>query len=161
MISSILGNNEKIYARKCIVKSVSYQDSSKFFDENHLQGFARSQSEAVGLYYDNELVCCASFGKPRFAKQFDWELLRFASKKLINVVGGLSRCLKGKTSIISYADRRYSVGNSYSKCGFSLIRTSSPNYFYFKQNKGIFSRQTYQKHKLKGLLETFDPNKTE
>ena len=49
----------------------------------------------------------------------------------------------------------------YSKLGFTFSHFSEPNYFYFKNNLTLESRQKYQKHKLPKLLENFDPSLTE
>lgn len=166
MISSKLGMNHKIYARKCKVVDVSHDVSTHFFNENHIQGSVRSTTR-VGLEFDGELVCCASFGKSRYSSKAEWELLRFASKKNITVVGGMSRILKYFRSqhqgkILSYADRRYSSGNSYLQCGFKLSHITTPGYSYYKCGYlKRLNRQSFQKHLLKDLLDTFDPAKTE
>src|SRR3990167_4889063 len=64
-------------------------------------------------------------------------------------------------SIISYADRRYFTGKIYEKLGFQLIGETPPNYFYFGKGYDLTSRLQFQKHKLKSLLEIFDPTLTE
>lgn len=107
-----------------------------------------------------------TFGKPRFNKNYEWEMIRFCNKRNYNVVGAASKLLKyfisvyKPKSIISYADAKYSNGNLYKKIGFTYIGKSSPNYFYFKNNK-ILGRIQCQKHKLNNILENFDENKTE
>jgi hypothetical protein len=65
--------------------------------------------------------------------------------------------------LISYADKRFSIGNVYFKNGFTLINESKLNYFYFKEDNcsDLFSRVQFQKHKLKDKLEFFDETKTE
>ena len=55
------------------------------------------------------------------------------------MIGGFSKLLKAfievyKSSIISYADRRYSNGNVYSKNGFQLVRVNKPSYYYVDKN---------------------------
>lgn len=56
-------------------------------------------------------------------------------------------------SVGTFADRRISTGELYSKNGFEIIEITKPNYFYFK-SKAIsnISRQRCQKHKLPKLL---------
>ena len=62
---------------------------------------------------------------------------------------------------MTFADRRFSTGNVYTKYGFRLIEITRPNYFYILR-KHILSRQQCQKHKLSKLLcEHFDPTQTE
>ncbi|QXO06016.1 hypothetical protein [Campylobacter phage CJLB-10] len=66
-------------ARKCILKQVSKSEEKEFLNKNHLQGFTGS-SICYGLYFNNELVCLMSFGKPRFTNKYDWELIRLCTK---------------------------------------------------------------------------------
>ena len=67
-----------------------------------------------------------------------------------------------KGSIISYANRRWSNGDLYRRLGFKEINRTSPGYYYFKENEMIlYTRDRFQKHKLKDLLETFDERLTE
>lgn len=165
-ISSLFGVfKNKIYARKCDIKVVSSDDERLFLEENHLQGYTPSKIR-FGLYYQNELVSLMTFGKPRFNKNYSWELLRLCSKKYCIVVGGASKLLsyfesRYSGSIISYADRRWSNGKVYYKLGFKFIENSKPNYWYFKSSYLLESRIKYQKHKLKDLLTVFDNNLTE
>ena len=149
----------KIYARKCIIKEVSSIEAKDFLFENHLQGSIAGAS--IGLYYNNELVSILTYGKPRFNKKYDIEILRFCNKKNTIVVGGLSKLSKYvKGYIISYSDSRYSLGTSYKNAGFDLVESSPPSYYYLKNFKR-FSRINFQKHKLSEILENFDPTLTE
>jgi hypothetical protein len=65
-----------------------------------------------------------TFSKPRFNRNYKYELVRFASKLGTQVIGGASKLLKyfeinyNPKSIISYADRRYSNGKLYYALGF-------------------------------------------
>jgi len=107
-----------------------------------------------------------TFGKSRFNKKVAWELLRFCNKINYLVIGGASRLFKYfvkkyDDSVISYADKRYSIGNLYKNLGFKLSHESKPNYFYWKHNLVLQSRIQYQKHKLKDKLENFNLKLTE
>lgn len=62
------------------------------------------------------------------------------------------------TNIVSYADRRWSVGNLYEKLEFTKMKNTEINYFYIRQYERE-SRMKYQKHKLVAMGA--DPNKTE
>ena len=161
-IRGLLGLNERIFARKCIIKEVSYKDSEQFLNDNHIQGNCMS-SYRYGLYYNNELVSLMTFGKSRFANEY--ELLRFCNKLNINVIGGASKLFKHFLSdhseiieIISFADRRWSIGNLYEKLGFKYSKTTPPSYFYIIDNIR-YNRIDFQKHKL--VKEGYDPNLSE
>ena len=69
---------------------------------------------------------------------------------------------KYSNKIISYANRRWSDGNLYRALGFTLLRESNPNYFYFKESdKILHNRLEFQKHNLSSKLTNFNPNFSE
>jgi hypothetical protein len=158
--------DKTIFARKCEIKEVDSKASKEFQEENHIQGAVNSKFN-LGLYFENELVSLMTFGKCRFDKKHEWELLRFCNKLGYHIPGGASRLLKffeknyKPKSLVSYADRRWSQGKVYEKLGFTFSHASAPNYWYWKDAQYLESRIKYQKHKLKNLLEAFDENKTE
>ncbi len=166
MIKSKIGLNEKIYARKCIIKEIETKDEVTFFNQNHLSKYATSKI-CYGLYYNEDLIMCASFSKSRFDKKYEWELIRLASKININVIGGMSKLIKhfekenNPNSLMSYVDRRLSNGTSYIKNGFTFIGYTKPNYWYIdKKTNIVYSRHMFRKSKLK-YFTNFDENKTE
>ena len=165
VISGKMGMNTKIFARKCSIREINYKEASKFLEENHLQGTATS-SVNLSLVYNDDIVAVMTFSKPRYNKKYDWELIRYCSKRYTNIVGGASKLLNyfrklHAGSIISYANRRWSNGNLYRKLGFTCIGSTKPNYFYTKDGKELYSRVQFQKHKLENVLEKYNPNLTE
>lgn len=167
-----LKKSNKIYARKCILKEISYNDSRNFLNNNHLQGDCKS-SIRLGLYHNEELVNIMTFSKLRLPLQrFDknrnkdsvYELTRYCNKINTNVVGGASKLLKffinnyKPISIETYSDNLISDGNLYEKLGFSYSHTSKPGYWYIID--GIRShRFNWRKQKL--VKMGYDSNKTE
>lgn len=154
----------KIFARKCTVKEISNILANKFINKYHLQG-RYNASVCLGLFYKTHLVAVMTFAKPRFNKNYNWELLRYVTVANFNIVGGASKLLayfrkNYLGSIISYADRRWSNGNLYRKLGFEELSPSTPSYFYTKGSE-VISRFGAQKHKLRKLLKNFDESKTE
>ena len=141
----------KIYARKCIIKNVNKKDEIKFLNDNHLQGYCIS-SFRLGLYYNNELVSLMTFGKSRF-KSNSYELLRFCNKLNFKIIGGFSKLLKNFINkneikyLESYSSCDISNGDVYLKNGFKLIKHTGINYWWFKKDKKE-NRFNYQKHKL-------------
>lgn len=156
----------RIYARKCEIRNIDNFIKEQFLKENHLQGNCSSGIN-LGLYYGQELVSVMTFGKSRFNKKYDYELLRFCNKKDIVIVGSASKLLNYfkkiyTGSIISYANRRWSNGQLYQRLGFKYLTSTEPNYFYFKVNENILhNRIQFQKHKLKDLLENYNPQLSE
>jgi hypothetical protein len=154
----------RIYARKCIIKEISTDIKNEFLNTYHIQGEDKCKIK-LGLFYQNELVAVMTFGKPRFNKNYEYELIRYATK--YKVIGGASKLLKyfervyKPKSIITYADRCYSQGNMYFKLGFKFIKNNVPSYNWIKDNI-ILSRFQCQKSKLKEiLLEKFNEQLSE
>jgi hypothetical protein len=169
-----LNNSKKIYARECKIREISSLEKKIFLNENHVQGNDVS-SISYGLFCNCELVSVMTFCKKRVFMNLkkdmlnEYELSRFASIKDYNVIGGAGKLLSyfiklyKPKKIISYADRRWSVGNLYEKIGFKKINDGNPNYWYFSYGKNYkrFHRFGFAKHTLQKRLNNFDPNLTE
>lgn len=144
MIDNMFGKTQhKVFARKCKIKNVDTKTCTDFLNRNHLQGWCPSQIK-LGLYYNEELVSVMTFGKSRHFignGKIEYELLRFCNKIHTNVIGGASKLFAHfiqnykPNSIVSYADRRWSVGNLYNKLNFKFEHNSKPNYFYVIGNE--------------------------
>lgn len=139
-------HTDKVHARKCSVKELDALTASRFLDANHFQGRGQSRIK-LGLYKESELVAVMTFGKPRFAKGYDWELIRYATCSGKTVVGGATKLLsyfrnKHTGSIITYSDRRWGNGKVYSAMGFTHIGASKPNYWWVKDGRRISRYQT-------------------
>lgn len=165
LIASALGvYKEKIYARECIIKSISSSIAKEFLNQNHIQGYIKSKYN-FGLFYNDNLIQVISIGQSRFKKD-ETELLRMATLLNTQVIGGFSKLLNyamkylSISELYSYIDKRLFNGKGYESCGFKKISESKPSYFYIKGMKRE-NRMKYQKHKLKNLFENFDENLTE
>lgn len=164
MIKSKLGLNKRIYARQCRIVELDVDSARDFIEATHLQGYAGSTFR-YGLMNGDDLVACITFGKPRYDKTRDWELIRFSSALGITVVGGFSKLIKHfrknhSGSIISYANRMHSNGNVYLRNGFTLIRETSPGYFW-TDGDSVFSRTQFSKGLLHRKLKVFDDTLSE
>lgn len=136
IIASSLGVYKRKYmARKLKFAKVPKQAGSEFFKANHIQGNAPAQSY-YGLFDKMRLVQCVSIGINRFKRDGSLELIRMATLKDCEVVGGFSKLLKhalsdiGASSIGSYVDRRLFNGKGYASSGWKLIGYSGQSYFY-------------------------------
>lgn len=164
MIRSHLGLSARYYARQLEIKPLSIQ--KVWFDRNHLAGGANA-AVTYGLFNGEECLAAMSFGCPRFNREYEWEIIRFANALNVTVVGGASKLWKhflrmhAPKSCISYADLRISQGDLYRQLGFQLSHRSAPNYVWHK-NIDVLTRYQTQKHKLKSLLgPKFDEEKSE
>ena len=82
------------------------------------------------------------------------------------MLGGASKILKHfrtnyQGSILSYCDISIFSGNLYKQLGFKYSHNAKPNYFYFDSMLNVYSRVSFQKHKLKDKLADFNPSLTE
>jgi hypothetical protein len=176
-IKHLLNLNDKpsIYARNCYVKEISVERKNKFLNKYHIQGKDNS-SIKLGLFSDKEkkLLAVMTFCKPRLSlghkkkSIYDYELSRYATSYNYRVVGGFGKLFSyfknnyEWKNIITYADRRWSDGNLYEKCGFELDHVSKPNYWYTKCQGTREYRFKYRKQNLEKLFpEIYDKTKTE
>lgn len=151
----LLKSRETVYARKCVVKVVDYRDTNEYLSSNHLQGTCKGQEIRLGLYYNNQLVSLMSFGKSRFNKNYEYELLRYCASH--NVIGGAEKLFKyfidnyKPKSIVSYCDTSKFSGKVYDTLGFKYVKTNSPRkHWYSKKEKrhitdGLLIRQGYDR----------------
>ena len=172
IIKSKLGIVEnKIFARKCIIKEIDAKTSKEFLENNHIQGNLYSKVK-IGLFYSNELVSIMTFGKKRISMgnkiiiDGEYEMLRFCNKLNTQVIGGASKLLNyfirtyTPKSITTFADRRYSQGNLYKQLGFKFMYDTKPNYWYVLNSKALREyRFKYRKDIL--IKEGYDKTKTE
>lgn len=157
------GKQNRIFARKCKTVMIDSKTHNAFMASNHIQGIAPA-SVRIGLEHDGELVAVMSFSKARYNKNYEWELIRYATRGTI--VGGATKLFSffvstfAPGSIISYADLRWNTGQVYAKLGMTLSHTSSPNYWYIVDGQ-LVHRIKFQKHKLRFLLAAYDSNLSE
>lgn len=169
IIKSILANTLskscRIFARKTKVIKLSKLQEKQFFNANHIQGFIGS-TICYGLIENDIIVAAMSFGKPRFNKNYEYELIRYAALLNHSVIGGPSKLLAAfvkdfkPASIISYCARERFQGKVYENLGFDLMGFSSPSYSYTNFSE-IHNRMKFQKHKLKDLLPIFNAQLSE
>ena len=174
IIKSIIRNRlnseglNRIYARKCTIKEISFNDSKIFLNENHIQGNVVSKYR-YGLYYNDELVSVMTFGRNRInvskkSNDNEYELLRFCNRKDTIIIGGASRLLKkfikdiNPIKIKSFSDRSIHNGNVYENIGFTKIGESDPNYHRivdgFRKNRFLYRKDVL-------VRKGYDKNMTE
>lgn len=130
-------NLEKIYARKSLVKEISYKDAKSFLDKNHIQGSSKS-TIYLGGFINNNLISVMSFKRESIIGK--WELTRFATDIRYICIGFGGKLFSyfvknyNPEEVKSFADRRWTINpdnNLYTKLGFKLEKTLKPDYKYF------------------------------
>ena len=155
-IKSILKiNDERIFARKCVVKQIEKEVGRRFFEENHIQGKNGLGRIFFGLFFEDTLCGAISLG--RHNRQVDALVLdRLCFKDGIQIVGGASklfaRCVEwsrqnGHQEILSFSDNRWSLGRVYTALSFELMKDYSPDYSYVnvKSPNERLSKQSQKK----------------
>ena len=138
------GNKIRVFARKCECKLVPLKEEKIFLNQYHIQGYQKSEI-CLGLYYNNELVQIMSFCKPRYNKNYQWELLRLSTKYGYIVIAGpeelyetFKRTYK-PNSILSYCNLDKFEGNVYERIGLKLLKYNSPALSWYN----IFAEKKY------------------
>lgn len=140
-IINLLKSRIRIYARDCEIKKVDLDKTRDYLNQFHLQGFIKSEIN-IGLYYKENLVSIMTFGKPRYNKNYEYELLRYCSNYF--VIGGAEKLFKyfintyNSNSIISYCDKSKFSGNVYTNLGF-IFKSCKPSkhWYSMKTNQHI------------------------
>ena len=161
-ITEILNpSKRRIYARDCSIKEVDKKEADQFLTTNHLQGTLRIQPIRFGLYHDDELVQLMTFGKPRYNKNFEYELLRLCTTSATYVVGGAEKLFKkfvdtySPKSVISYCDNSKFNGDVYIRLGFCFSHITQPSiHWYNMQTKQHITDQLLRQHGADRLIGT-------
>ena len=170
IIASSLGiYKEKYMARKCNVKIMNRKELHKMLNENHIQDYAKNITNGLGLYYNDECVQCMAFTDKGHDKN-KIELVRMATKKNCQVVGGFSKLLTNSckiwnySEIVSYISRRLFNGKGYYDINFEQVKVNPPQVHFLVNNK-IESRHYGMKKNFKKRAEenkgVYDENKSE
>lgn len=135
----LLKDRKRVYARQCGIKEVAKKEGKEFINTYHIQNYANATVN-LGLFYNNELVSIMTFGKPRYNKNYEYELIRYCSSYF--VVGGAEKLFKyflekyNPSSIISYCDNSKFDGNVYSSLGFTLKTYGAPSKHWYNIGTG-------------------------
>ncbi len=125
-IRALLGESDRVFARKTKVKKIDKPTCDAFLEENHIYGTTKAKHK-IGLFCNNDLVAVATFGAQRnLTIGRSVELIRFCSKNGTTVVGGLDKLLKfyfkeyTPDHIMTYVDKDWGSGKGFLNLGFQL-----------------------------------------
>jgi len=137
IIANKINKSEKYDARKMKIKKISAKEAGAFYEKTHLSGRGRLNDKYnYGLFLDDKLMSCLSLGK-FVSVSGAMEIMRFSNELNCNVRGAFSRLLSFfikdenySGDIYSYCDLRIGNGSVYIANGFSLLKTTRPDYWY-------------------------------
>lgn len=149
-----------LYARNCEVREVPKQEAIDFIYKYHIQNYAKD-SIRLGLYNNNELVSIMTFGKPRYNKKYEYEIIRYCAA--VNIIGGAEKLFKhfikmtNPSSIISYCDLSKFTGKIYEDLGFTLLRKPTPSkHWYNIKTKEHYTDAIVRQHGFSRLINHKD-----
>ena len=153
-----LSSAEKIFARKCQIKTVTNSEIRNFLDNNHVQGYVAAQN-CYGLFYKDKLVAVMTFSKSKSrigiggGSANEYELVRYATSA--QVVGGAGKLLNKfinehtPSKIISYSANEWSTGALYKSLNFECEAEILPGYWYIKPKEHrLYHRFNFSKQQL-------------
>lgn len=149
----------KVNGRQCKVYIPTKSEKQHFFNNYHIQGDGPG-SITYGLTYNQDVVAMMTF----IVKSEEIILNRYATST--NVRGGFSKLLAHFTknhewsTIISFADLRWSCGDVYIKERFVLSATLPPDYQYVVGEERIH-KFNYRHKYLGNRLANYDPSISE
>jgi len=142
MLSHKIGfsQQEKIYARKTVIKQISKKEADDFLEQNHIQG-TTDGSIRTGLFTKNtDILTAVMVFKKR--NETEAELVRYATSHI--VVGGFTKLLNyfeksnhNIKKISTFADHSVSNGKLYENHGFVKEYELRPDYSYVVKNSRI------------------------
>lgn len=140
MLAHKLGvsQQEKVYARKTVVKTLTKNETDLFLNANHIQGSVDARLK-YGLFYNDELVSVMLLKSESGTEGKTLNLIRYATSK--NVVGGFTKLLTYTNkqnpeteSVITFSDNTVSDGGLYLNNGFVEDGEIKPDYMYIKNS---------------------------
>lgn len=142
-IKAQLSDNKSIlYAKNLNIRLVNKKDLDLFLNTYHLQNTCNGQIIKLGLYKEDELIEVMTFGKPRYNKKYEWELLRLCTNSKYKVTGGAQRLFKyfikeyKPESIISYCDKSKFEGDIYFNLGMRIETYNDPSKHWYNYKTG-------------------------
>lgn len=159
-------STQKINARSCVIEELEAEAANIFLEMYHRQGAARSLVQ-LGLFYETELLQVLTIGKPRFNKNYQWEIIRECTKENYLVRGGTSKLWKyflqhyacHSCICYSYPHNGKFTDHYINYCGFRNIKRSKEEqkiYFVGQWNGKVkyIDKSILERHGVDRLLRT-------
>lgn len=144
-VSHKLQLSERVFARQCLLESVSNAVAIEFHNRNHIDGASLGASDHYGLRYKQQLVAVMSCGNEysQSLKRSSYAVKRLSTLSGVAVVGGVSKL----RSAAPNATMR--VSHDHGGCMTTTSNKASLRYWWVsKDSKQALSRNSCQRNKL-------------
>ena len=133
---------KRVFARQCEIKNIDTKTAKAFCETYHVNGF-RGGNTKLGLFFKDELIAVAIFGKHSV---YENECIRLCYKTSYTIIGGWAKIQKhfGK-KFLHYVNLKYFEGKNKTGCGYRMVF-----------NKQVIGRRSLTKDKLKLAFSDYD-----
>jgi len=156
-----LGLSQPVGARTLTLGPLDPSVSRELLHTWHAQGSVGA-THHLALWDRDQVMAVMTFGRPRFNRDRDWELLRYCNRPGYRVQGGASRLLREfvrtvSGSVMTYAalDRTAIHDCMYARLGFVLDGFTDPGYCWVS-GRQVVSRYQAQAARIGTLLPDVD-----
>ena len=117
--------------------------TNQFLDENDIHGTCRGQLISFGLVKDDQVYQIMTFGKPKYDRSYNIQMMRMCTRRGFEIPGGFDRLSHfvsaeyGLSRIVTYCDRSKYTGQEYEQLGMKLARVTPPQLIWSKGHKKI------------------------
>ena len=110
---------KRVFARKCKLYNIDAKTARSFCEQYHVNGY-RQSSIRYGLYYENELICVATFSRH---PKYQYECVRLCYKTGIQIIGGWDKIIKHfGHPFLHYINLQYFQGENKTGVGFRFLK---------------------------------------
>ena len=157
-INHYLNLDNKIFARKCIIKELDNTIAKEFYHNNHLESYGFfTDIKSYGMYYNNILIMCASISNyyDQSTKIKKYKLHRICTLKGTTVIGGISKFNKYLLSIYKEFDYLITLSSGASTLRYYDYTILKPRYFWVDiRTLQYYHRNQTQKSKLESTFDS-------
>jgi hypothetical protein len=153
----IISKPRNLRPSQCTIRPIPKIECDGFYNAHHYIGTCTAKVH-YGVFFENQLMACASFSIPTRQSKHPWELLRMVSHPDYRVHGIWSKLIQKfiadfqPSSIVSFSDNRLFSGAVYEKIGFKFDGDVAPDYFWVKDNRR-FHKSGLRKRGIERLSE--------
>lgn len=151
LVSLVSGRRQ--YTGNYEISEIDNDVAYRFCEVNNILGGTKA-SVSLAIMSGGDIVSVMMFSRPRFSKDYDWEIVRLCSLPGLEIPNGYRDMLRyflvtrTPKSLLAYCDMTKFDGSDYTKMGMKLSGFTDPGYVWFGKNGKTLSRYETMKKKL-------------